>query len=71
MNLFEDELGSRPLSVEDEKQTEGEQRMEDRPLVAITPDASSPQEQEEPYTCTDISATSALQYLDERLGPTS
>ncbi|XP_033845165.1 coiled-coil domain-containing protein 146 [Periophthalmus magnuspinnatus] len=75
MNLFEDEQGSRALSVEEdgeedeeeEEQTEAEQRMEDRPLVAITPDGSPPQEQEQPSTCTDASASPALQYLDELL----
>ncbi|XP_072311010.1 coiled-coil domain-containing protein 146 [Eucyclogobius newberryi] len=80
MNLFEDEQGSRPLSVEEEEEEEEEeeqteQRMEDRPLVTITPDASpaaeeeqeEEEEEEQPPTCTDVSTSPALQYLEELL----
>lgn len=51
--------------MEEEEQTAEEQRMEDKPLVAIAPDACFPQEQ--PSTCTDVFASPPLQYLDELL----
>lgn len=55
--------------MEEEEQTAEEQRMEDKPLVAIAPDACFPQEQ--PSTCTDVSASPPLQYLDEVRHPSS
>lgn len=56
MSLSKQQLDSRG-------EEELEEKEEDNPLVALAPDVSLPEEQ--PSTCTDVSAESPFQCLDE------